>query len=1237
MIASIIDWCMKNQMLVILLTLVLAAGGIWAATNINIDAIPDLSDVQVVIRTEYPGQAPQIVEDQVTYPLTTAMLAVPNTKTVRGASMFGTSFVYVIFKDGTDLYWARSRVLEQLATVSGQLPAAAKPQLGPDATSVGWVYQYALVTGPYSPKHPNGLWHDAKQGKWYASRDQAPFERRDELKRVRILPGRKVSPLDHKTKLVQPDVNLADLRSIQDWQLRYDLTTVQGVSEVAAVGGFVKQYQITVDPVKLRAFGMSLRHVKMSIRESNQDAGGRLLDLGETEYMVRSRGYLGSPDKPGAKAAATQPLATTSQRSKRIERQLREISLGATKQGVPITLSDVAHVTIGPQIRRGILDWNDDGQTVGGIVIMRFGANARNTIDRVKAKLAQVSSSLPPGVAIRTGYDRSDLIHRAVNTLHHTLIEEIVIVSLICVIFLFHVRSALVAALVLPVGVLVTLGIMYMLGISANIMSLGGIAISIGVMVDSSIVTVENAHKHLEEEKHRLAAGKAPRSRLRIIADAAIEVGPSLFFALLIIAVSFMPIFVLSGQSGRMFAPLAYTGTFAMLSAAVLAVTIIPVLMLYFIGERTVPTSWSAIARWLVYVLAIAGPAVALGMVPLGSWAGSRWWLVGMWLVLSGVILLPQKIWPEQRNPLNRLLAMLYEPAFDAVMKFWPVTLAVAIGLITISIYPLSHLGSEFMPPLNEGDLLYMPSTIEPGVSITEAQSLLGQTNKLIMKFPEVKSVWAKMGRADTATDPAPLNMIESTITLKRDKAQWRQRRVDRFYDDWPGWAKWLPEKIWPQTRPITTHELIYGYPGPDGVRVPGLNQALSIPGIANAWTMPIKTRIDMLSTGIKTPIGIKVMGPNLATLSKLGTEISESLKSDPRTASFTRSAYGDKTMGGKYVNIYPNRDAIARYGLTVADVQNTISSALGGMNVTDTVEGLGRFPVNVRYPRELRDNVSKLKDTLIATPAGQEIPLGQLATVAIETGPPVIKTEDAQPSTWIYVDIDKIDIGSYVNRAKAVIADHVKLPPGYSIIWSGQYEYMQQARQRLMVAVPMTAVLIVLLLFLGTRSWLQVAIVLLTEPFALAGAVWFTYLMGYNLSLAVSVGMIALAGVAAETGIVMLLYMDNSFQQFKADGRLHTTADLWQAIHDGAVKRIRPMTMTVAAIFMGLVPLLWAHGAGADTMRRLAVPMIGGVSTAFVLELLIYPVVFYLAKAPTVGRVIGDSDDKPTAKVVPA
>ena len=1227
MIGRMIDWCMKNRMLVILSTIVLAAAGIWAATQINIDAIPDLSDVQVVIRTEYPGQAPQIVEDQVTYPLTTAMLAVPHTKTVRGASMFGTSFVYIIFKDGTNLYWARSRVLEQLATVSGQLPAAAKPQLGPDATSVGWVYQYALLTGPYSPKHPDGLWHDAQHDKWYATRDQAPQDQRDHLNRVRIFPGRKVSPLDGKTRLVQPDINLADLRSIQDWQLRYDLTTVKGVSEVASVGGFIKQYQVTIDPVKLRAFRISLKHVKMAIRQSNQDAGGRLLDLGETEYMVRSRGYLGSPDKPGTKSADTQTLATTSQRSRRIEKQLRHIALGATEQGVPITLSDVAIVSIGPQIRRGILDWNNDGQTVGGIVIMRFGGNARNTIDRVKAKLTQIASSLPPGVAIRTGYDRSDLIERAVNTLHHTLIEEIAIVSLICVIFLFHVRSALVAALVLPVGVLVTLGIMYLLGISANIMSLGGIAISIGVMVDSSIVTVENAHKHLEKDNERRAAGGSPRPRLLIIADAAIEVGPSLFFALLIIAVSFIPIFVLSGQSGRMFSPLAYTGTFAMLSAAVLAVTIIPVLMLYFIGEKTLPVSWSWPRRWLVYLLVIAAPAAAVAaVVPPGSWAASRWWLVGLWVVLSSVVLLPQKIWPEQHNPLNRLLTKLYEPAFAMVMKFWPITLAVALGLITISLYPLSHLGSEFMPPLNEGDILYMPSTIEPGVSITEAQSLLQQTNKLIMKFPEVKTVWAKMGRADTATDPAPLNMIESTITFKRDKRQWRQRRIDRFYDDWPSWAKWLPEKIWPQTRPITTHELIYGYPGPEGIRVPGLNDALNIPGIANAWTMPIKTRIDMLSTGIKTPIGIKVMGTNLETLSKLGTEIAQSLKSDPRTASFTRSAYGDKTMGGKYVNIYPNRDEIARYGLTVADVQNTLSSALGGMNVTATVEGLGRFPVNVRYPRELRDNIAKLKNMLVATPGGRHIPLGQLATIAIESGPPVIKTEDAQPSTWIYVDIDHIDIGSYVNRAKAVIADHVKMPAGYNLVWSGQYEYMQQARQRLMVAVPMTAVLIVLLLFLGTRSWLQVAIVLLTEPFALAGAVWFTYLMGYNLSLAVSVGMIALAGVAAETGIVMLLYMDNSYQQFKADGRLHTTADLWQAIHDGAVKRIRPMTMTVAAIFMGLVPLLWAHGAGADTMRRLAVPMIGGVSTAFVLELLIYPVVFYLAKAPTVWRATRDS-----------
>ena len=1247
MLAKIIEWCAHNRMMVLLLTGFLVAAGVWSTYRITVDAIPDLSDVQVVVRTQYAGQAPQIVEDQVTYPLTTAMLSVPNTKVVRGYSMFGTSFVYVIFEDGTDMYWARSRVLEQLNFASGQLPQGVKPQIGPDATGVGWIYQYVLTTGRYCPEHPNGAWFDPHTSQWYESPDAAPLKekQRDRLVHYRVFPqsmstappekpGQKPvlelasneqessseraealptdlerCPLDG-TPLKQPNQDLSDLRGLQDWYLRYELTAVDGVSEIAPVGGYEKQYQVVVDPVKLQAYDVSLNQVKKAVKQTNEDVGGRLIEWSETEYMVRGLGYLGrlAPDR--AEKIQSNGGSLEDARTRKALSELENTALRASKDGEPVYLADVADIKTGPEIRRGIAEWNGQGETVGGIVVMRYGENAAATIDRVKAELGELEKGLPPGVAVKTAYDRSDLIHRSIETLKHTLIEEIAIVAIVCVLFLLHARSALVAAFVLPTGVLGTIGLMHLLDINANIMSLGGIAISIGVMVDSAIIMIENAHKHVEFEKHRVAAGHAPRSRTQVIAEAAAEVGPSLFFALLIIVISFLPIFVLGGQSGRMFKPLAYTKTFAMGWGAVLAVTIIPVLMVYFVSERVVPRQWKAWWRWLVYALAIAAPAVMLALIPLPRFGDYRWWLVAGWVILSGLMLIPQKIPSEHHNPLSRFLEAIYNPFFALVMRFRWLTVIGSIALVAVTWWPFSQLGSEFMPPLNEGDLLYMPTT-DPGVSITKAKEILQQTDKLIQKFPEVKTTFGKVGRAETATDPAPLSMLETTIMLHRDKSKWRH--VPRTFDDWPWGTRWIGQTFLADTRPITTDELIQGYDLPKGPHVPGLNEVVQFPGLTNAWTMPIKTRIDMLSTGIKTPVGIKVMGPDLRKLSDIAEDVAQALKTDPRTADYTTSAFPDKTVGGNYFDINIDRQAIARYGLRVSDVQDVIKSAMGGMNVSNTVEGLQRYPVNVRYPRELRDNLPQLKQTLVTTPDGNHIPLAQLADFDIHKGPPMIKTENARPTSWITVDIANLDVGTYVGRAQQVVNEKVDMPTGYSLQWSGQYEYMQRARQRLMIAVPLAVVLIVLLLYIGTRSWVHVGIVLLSLPFSLVGAIWLLWAMDYNLSLAVWVGMIALAGLAAETGIVMLLYLQTSFDRFKAQGQMRNPTDLWHAIHDGAVKRIRPKTMTIMAIFMGLVPLLWAHGAGADTMRRLAVPMIGGVGTSFVLELLVFPVLFYL------------------------
>lgn len=1262
MIGKLIDWCIHNRAMVLLLTFFLVAAGIWSVFTIKLDAIPDLSDVQVVIRTEYPGQAPQIVEDQVTYPLTTAMLQVPYSKVVRGYSMFGTSFVYIIFDDGTDLYWARSRVLEQLNFVASRLPSGVTPQLGPDATGVGWVYEYALTTGNYCPDHPNGAWHDPLADKWYAnpadapsdpqirqrlvhhrvfqasrtvyadyensrrydSLDAAPADVRPRLKPIELVKGYDRCPLDGKP-LVPSKVDLAQLRSLQDWYLRFELTKVEGVSEVAPIGGFIKQYQVVVDPVKLLAYNLPLETVKRAIQQSNIDVGGRIIEQSETEYMVRGLGYLGRLTDRQITAGLAQGKSIEELRTEEVLKDLRQISLAAGPNGSPIYLADVADVRVGPDIREGVADWNGEGETVGGIVVMRFGQNARTTIEAVKAKLAELEKGLPPGVDIVTAYDRSDLIDRAVHTLSHTLIEEMTVVGLVCILFLLHARSELVAVFVVPTGVLASLLLMNLVGINANIMSLGGIAIAIGVMVDSSIIMVENSHKHLDREEERLHACRAagtpaiPRPRTAIIAEAAKEVGPSLFFALLIITVSFLPIFVLNEQSGRLFKPLAFTKTFAMGSAAFLAVTIIPVLMSLLISSRVLPKGWGWRKNLAITLAAVFVPALLILAAPLPQrLAEARPWIALAWAILMGMLLVPQKIIHENANPISRLLQRIYHPFFVMAMQYRWVVLTGAIVAVASIAWPLKHLGSEFMPPLEEGDLLYMPTT-DPGISLTKARELLSQTDKIITQFPEVQTVFGKAGRAESATDPAPPDMLETTITLRRDKSLWRQVPEPRFYDSWPAFARWLPSKVWHHYRPITVDELVYGYelPVADGrtLHVPGLNEVLQIPGLTNAWTMPIKTRIDMLSTGFKTPVGIKLMGPDFQTLADLSNQVAQVLKTSEGTGTYTVSAYPEKSVGGNYFDIRINRGEIARYGLTVSDVQDVIMSAMGGTNISQTVEGLERYPVNIRYPEELRDNIDSLKQTLVATPDGAQVPLGQLADFVIHKGPPMVKSENARLTSWVYVDITGIDVGTYVASAQKAVAQHVTLPTGYSLVWSGQYEYMQAAKARLMIAIPLALVLIVLLLYISSHSWVRVAIVLLAVPFSLVGALWLVYLMGYHLSLAVWVGVIALAGLDAETGMVMLLYLDNSFERFVSEGRMRDTSDLWHAIHDGAVKRIRPKMMTVAAAFIGLVPLLWASGAGADTMRRLAAPMIGGLTTSFIMELLIYPVIFYTVK----------------------
>ncbi|TKJ40682.1 CusA/CzcA family heavy metal efflux RND transporter [candidate division LCP-89 bacterium B3_LCP] len=1038
LIERIIEGSIRNRLMVILVTLVVVVIGIRSMLTIPVDAIPDLSDVQVIVIADYPGQSPQVVEDQVIYPLTTALLAVPYVKDVRGYSFFNFGMVYLIFEDGTDLYWARSRVLEYLNQAAGRLPSGVTPRLGPDATGLGWIYEYALQ----SDKH-----------------------------------------------------NLADLRSLQDWYLRYELQTVPGVAEVASVGGFVKQYQVSVDPDRLASLGIPLQQVKMALSRSNDDVGGRLLEMGETEYFVRGLGYF------------------RGHTNDEIVQQIEKIALGISPGGHPIQLKQVADVSVGPELRRGIAEWNGEGEVVGGIVVIRSGENALAVIERVKEKLEDLKAGLPEGVKIVPAYDRSGLIMRAIDTLREKLLEEMLVVALITIVFLLHFRSALVAFFTIPAGVLISFIAMKALNINANIMSLGGIAIAIGVMVDASVVMVENAHKHIERD-----SGKKPH--IEIIAEAARGVGPALFFSLLIITVSFFPVFSLQAQEGRLFSPLAYTKTFAMAASAFLAITIIPVLMVLFIR----------------------------GKIP-----------------------------NEKKNPLSRFFIGIYKPVIKFVLRRPLIVIGASLVILAVTILPYKQLGSEFMPPLNEGDLLYMPTT-PPGISPAKAGELLQQTDRIIKSFPEVHHVFGKIGRAETATDPAPLSMIETTIMLKQDQSKWRAG--------------------------VTIDSLIQE-----------LDAAIQIPGLTNAWTMPIRTRIDMLSTGIKTPVGIKIMGDDLDSLARIGEEIEAVVGGIPDVT----SVYAERVVGGKYIDIDINRDLIARHGLTVGDVQDVIKSALGGMNVTWTVEGQARYPVNVRYPRERRDSLADIHRVRVPTPGGYTVPLSELAAIDIVDGPPVIKTENARKTLWVYVDTRDSDIGGFVFRLQKEVQAEVKLPTGYSLVWSGQFEYMQRAAQRLRVVVPITLLIIFFLLYLHFRNITESLVVMLSLPFALIGGVWLMYLLDFNMSVAVAVGYIALLGLAAETGVVMLVYLDEAYRRYIKEGRMKYISNLRSAIMEGAVDRVRPKLMTVATTLIGLLPIMFGAGAGSQVMKRIAAPMVGGLVSSTVLTLVILPAIYYFIKLRTV------------------
>ncbi|MGF1759565.1 efflux RND transporter permease subunit [Photobacterium sagamiensis] len=1034
MIGAIIRWSIGNRFLVLVATVFLVAAGLYSVRQTPIDALPDLSDVQVIIKTSYPGQAPQVVEDQVTYPLTTAMLAVPGAETVRGYSFFGDSYVYIIFNDDTDMYWARSRVLEYLSQVAPNLPANAKPTLGPDATGVGWIYSYVL-----------------------------------------------------QDKTGQHD--LSELRSLQDWFLKYELQTVEGVSEIATVGGMVKQYQVQIDPAKLRAYDLTLQQVNGAIQKGNQEAGASVIEVAEAEHMVRATGYLSSIE------------------------DLKDIPLKVTERGTPLLLGDIADINLGPQMRRGISELNGEGEAVGAVVVMRFGENARDVIQNVKSKLEELKRSLPEGVEIVPTYDRSGLIDHAVENLFEKLLEEFIVVVVVCALFLFHFRSSLVVVLSLPVGILVAFIVMRSQGINANIMSLGGIAIAIGAMVDGAIVMIENVHKHIERTP------LTDKNRWQVIAKATEEVGAPLFFSLMIITLSFVPVFALEGQEGKMFSPLAFTKTFAMAASAGLSITLVPVLMGYFIRG---------------------------------------------------------KILPEHKNPINRSLVALYRPMLNTSMRYPKTVLLLAAVLLGSAYYPLQKMGSEFIPPLDEGDLMYMPTTF-PGISIGKARELLQQTNKLIKTVPEVETAWGKIGRADTATDPAPLTMIETFIQLK-PKSEWREG--------------------------LTSESLRKE-----------LDSLIQFPGITNAWVMPIKTRIDMLATGIKTPIGIKIAGPELKQIEAIGAQLEPILNG----VEGTTSVYAERVAGGRYVTIDIKRRQAARYGLNIQDIQQVISTAVGGMNVGETIEGLERYPINVRYPQAYRDSLDKLQNLPLVTPNGARIALADVADIRFEDGPPMIKTENARPNGWVFVDIGGRDLGSYVQDAQQVVAEQLDMPAGYSLVWSGQYEYMERAKERLRVVTPATLAIIMLLLYLSFRRVGEVLVIMATLPLALVGGLWLMHVLGFNFSIAVGVGFIALSGVAVEIGVIMLVYLNQAWHykllDAKGKGQEVTGNDLSDAIKEGAGLRVRPVLMTVVTVIAGLVPIMYGSGTGSEVMQRIAAPMIGGMVSALLLTLVVLPAVFKLWK----------------------
>ena len=1075
MIRKIIEFSARNRLLVIIIVAVAVVCAVYAMKEIRLDAIPDLSDTQVIVYTRW-DRSPDIIEDQVTYPIITALLGAPKVKAIRGFSDFGFSYVYVIFQDGTDIYWARSRVLEYLSKIQGSLPAGAKMELGPDATGVGWVFQYALV--------------------------------------------------DRSGKL-----DLAQLRTYQDWYLRYALQSVAGVAEVAGIGGFQKQYQITIDPARLQSYRISLMDVFEAVKKSNNETGGRLIEWSGTEFMVRGKGYVQSTA------------------------DLEKIVVKADGKGTPVLLRDIASIALGPQIRRGVLDFNGQGDTVGGIVVMRHGENALSVIERVKAKLADMKASLPQGVEIVTAYDRSDLIQKSIDNLKDELILEMIIVSLVILFFLWHFPSALVPIITIPVSVLLAFIPMYLLGITSNIMSLAGIAISIGVLVDGAIVEVENAYKKLE--LWREAGGIGDFHKIRL--EALLEVGPSVFFSLAVIAVSFLPVFTLVDQEGRLFTPLAYTKTLAIAIAALLAITLDPAVRMLF--TRMEP--FSLRPRML---------AGFLNTLFVGTY------------------------YPEEKHPVSRILFKLYEGPCRFVLRHPKSVIAAALLIVAASVPVYFKLGHEFMPPLNEGTVLYMPTTL-PGISVTEAQKLLETQDRILKSFPEVVSVFGKAGRAETSTDPAPFSMMETTLVLK-PPSEWRGKQ--QWYSSWaPEWFKnLLLRRIWPDT--ISYDELITE-----------MDRALQLPGNTNSWTMPIKGRIDMLSTGVRTPVGIKILGSNLSEIQRMGQALEKIMKS----VSGTRSVFAERAAGGYFVDFTPRREALARYGIMIDDLQNVIMSAIGGETISTTVEGRERYSINMRYPRDLRSNLDDLQRVLVTAPSGIQVPMAELADISLTSGPSMIRDENGMLAGYVFVDIAGRDIGSYVDEAKKAVARELTLPTGYSLIWSGQYENMLRVRERLKLIVPLTIFLIFLLLYMNTKSAFKATVVMLAVPFSMVGAVWLMYVLGYNVSIAAWVGMIALMGLDAETGVFMLLFLDLSYDEAKKNGRLRNIAELHEAIIHGAVKRIRPKMMTVMAAAMGLMPIMWSLGTGADVMKRVAAPMVGGLFTSFIMELLVYPAIYLLWK----------------------